>query len=604
MPKSGRRILFFVLLAVQGCAHTQEPSPGLWPFSAPKVSASEAPGCKAMMDQYCKSLYSPEARGNLQVKHGQSSVEILQGETPNQLSQVYYKYARAKLRRRKILPADFVSVLESSRYFGKLDEFLRRPPRESMSLSQRLRYDRIDSELGSSWSSALQETVLRRAAKKVPGFHKIPDSLITPELAVEKRRIRRQLITEISRGLWQEDRNWKKVEETFINLRGSFLHLIDRLDFPESLRQEWRQRILDVRLVLPGSLPAIADTECSATNNNAFYYTHLNVLTVCAGEFNSEDIVLTLSHEMAHALDLGRSVYLAKARSPLGSKISSLRESVCSQKSFSCEEWRNFKQGFSESLLTLRSFNPELPDFNRCLKKQWANRAPDDEEIARAAKNAITERFSRLANSDSFLRITKRELPFIDGKMRKNRNYLNPCSYYLWSQGEEPIDDELTTLLFFTAEHQCEGTGKPGAERMRDAIEMAKVMSLKLLNETLSMEGEFSGSSVLESEGLSSSPDERFADVIGSYATAEFLAEITDVEDRRNRLLASNSWQCSSPSLAARFPDESSVEKALVLDAHTDGELRRIETFSKPIRSAVACKKDFEFKECRLPFRY
>ncbi|MFW1406218.1 hypothetical protein ACEV85_23505, partial [Vibrio parahaemolyticus] len=62
---------------------------------------------------------------------------------------------------------------------------------------------------------------------------------------------------------------------------------------------------------------------------NAYYYRYLNVITVCAGDFNSEDIVLTLAHEMAHALDISRSFYLQKVNSELGVAQKEIRDQVC-----------------------------------------------------------------------------------------------------------------------------------------------------------------------------------------------------------------------------------------------------------------------------------
>jgi hypothetical protein len=128
-------------------------------------------------------------------------------------------------------------------------------------------------------------------------------------------------------------------------------------------------------------------------------------------------------------------------------------------------------------------------------------------------------------------------------------------------------------------------------------------MSIDVLRETLRIEGEFSNRSLMETEGYSSSPDERFADVIGSYAMAELLSELPFQWDRQNKFLASSSWQCVKPSLSSHFPEESAIEKEYIFDAHTEGDQRRKELFSEPIRKAIGCEKDFEFRECSLPFK-
>ena len=224
-----------------------------------------------------------------------------------------------------------------------------------------------------------------------------------------------------------------------------------------------------------------------------------------------------------------------------------------------------------------------------------------DEDIARFARTMTTDRISELASSDRFLRITKPELPTPNGKSLKNPNYLNPCSYYLWTQNEEPIDDELSTVMFFTAEYRC--SNLTGSARMKESIEVAKAMTDQTLRKTLQLEGEFSSRALLETEGFSSPPFERFADVIGSYAMAQLLSELPNPYDRQNRFLASSSWQCIEPSLASHFPEESSIEKEYIFDPHLEGDQRRKELFSSPIREVISCKKDFEFKECKLPFK-
>jgi hypothetical protein len=187
-----------------------------------------------------------------------------------------------------------------------------------------------------------------------------------------------------------------------------------------------------------------------------------------------------------------------------------------------------------------------------------------------------------------------------NGKQQKNPNYLNPCNYYMWSRGEEPIDDELTTLMYFTAEYRC--SELPPTARLKNSIDTAMAMSKQVLEKVLSIEGPYSGRQILETEGFASPNFERFADVIGSYAMADLLADIPSPRDRQNTFLASSSWQCIEPSLASHFPEESAIEKEYIFDAHAEGDQRRKELFTRPIREAISCKKDFDFKECELPF--
>lgn len=563
--------------------------------------SSEAPQCKFLLDSYCNYLYSPESLGNLEIKNTQSSMKVLQGETSNGFSQVFYQYSRAKIQNEKHLPRDFRRILQQHNYFSRLQVFLDRQVRATMSVQQRLDAERLDYELGSIWHSSINETILKRIIKKYPGYHQMPSKMVPIELSLEKRRLRRNLISEISQAIWRDNKKWKGVEQGFQRLQKNFLHVISKLDIPENVRADWTKRILEVRLVLPGSFPAISDEECSTTTSNAYYYTYLNVLTVCAGDFNSEDIIQTLAHEMGHALGIDRTQYLYQTESKFGQELGSFRSQICRPKVFSCEKWEDYKKNFSTQLTSLEGFQPDLPEFQSCLKRRATSKSLTPEVIQRFAKNIVSDRISGLASSDRFLRITKSQIPKRNGALQKNPNYLNPCSYYMWSMGEEPIDDELTTLMYFTAEYRC--SDKPSLERMKSAIEIAKSMSEKVLEKTLQIEGEYSARSALETEGYSSPNFERFADVIGSYAMADLLLEIPSAWERQNKFLASSSWQCREPSLATHFPEESAIEKEYIFEAHTEGDQRKKEIFTTPIRNAISCEKDFEFKECQIPFK-
>jgi hypothetical protein len=599
-----RRFLFAPLLILSSCS---SPRPAREPERLPTYSAEHnfgfqgQPQCKEMFDSYCHYLYSPEALGNLEIKRAQSTLQILQGETSNQFSQVFFRYAQAKLRNQGFLPRDFYQSLQGRNYFSKLKAFIDRRPRDEMNLSLRLQSEQLDYEIGSSWSAALNEIVIQRVEKKYPGFHRMPDKMVPLELSLEKRRTRRSLISEVSQAVWRDDKNWKKVETGFEKLKSSYVRMISKLDIPQGIQTDWINRIQQVRLVLPGSMPSISDEECSTTTINAYYYRYLNVITVCAGDFNSEDIIQTLAHEMGHAIGIDRTQYLFENQSEFGTGLRALRGQVCQPKQFSCSAWQTFKQSFDQKLTSLKTYQPELPEFQRCLKTRATANSLNDDAVSRIARIAVSDRMSELASADRFLRITKPRIPLRNGKLQKNPNYLNPCSYYLWSHGEEPIDDELTTLVFFTAEYRC-NAGEP-MDRLKQAIEISKDMSRKVIENTLRIEGEFSPNNQLEKEGFSSPPFERFADVLGSYAMAELMREIPDQWERRNKFLASSSWQCVEPSIASHFPEESNIERQYIFDEHSEGDERRKEIFTTPIRDVIGCQKDFEFKECSLPFK-
>ncbi len=597
-----RRFHFIVLIALCACTGSRPkvtkapPSDILPALSTPQGII----GCEKMMDDYCTFLYSPENLGNLQVPHLNESLKVLQGETENDFPQVYYRYAKAKLDNKETLPPDFKRALENYNYFGLLKRSLDRPSRRKMGLPERLEAERLDTTLDSEWAAAISETVFSRLAKTFPGVHQLSDREMPPEYEIEAKKIRRALISEISKALWHNDHNWKKVEDTFLKLKVIFTSMIDSLDLDESTKSSWKGRIASMKLALPGSVAAISDDECSTTTINAYYYRYLDVITVCAGDFNSEDILLTLAHEMSHALDVSRTVYLHKIQSALGVAQLDLRNHICqAETEFPCDQWQQFKDNFAERAQNLNVFRYDLPEFNHCLKRKQTNKKPSTEDLSRIAHTITVNRYSKLATNGYFLRIIKKKLPLRSGRLNPNPYYLDPCKYYLWSHSEEPPEEELSSLVYFTAEYRCSNPEDP--DRFRKAIEVSKAMTEKLLAAVLKLEGEFSSSDLMEREGFSSSPIERFADVLGSFAMSEFLQSAPHITDRRARFLAGSAWQCSEPSLTSKFPDESRVENEYSFTHHAEGLERRREILSEPMRVTLSCEKDFEFNECPIP---
>jgi hypothetical protein len=471
-----------------------------------------------------------------------------------------------------------------------------------MSLEERMSTEHLDYVLEGIWQSSLDQTVLFRMSNKYHGFHQIPNHLIPIEYEVEEKRIRRNLISEFSKVLWHDDANWKKVTEGFNDLKLSFMALFDKLDITPELRTEWIAKIQSIELLLPGSLPEISDEECSTTTINAYYYKYLNVLTVCAGDFNSEDIILTLAHEMSHALGIDRALYVYLQKSMLATSQKVIRNKVCSPKvEWSCDDWTEFKKQIPQRLSEIQNYQPSNVDFNRCLKKVTETKTLTNDDLERLASKISKNRIASFASTDILLRLIKDKLPLKNGKMQVNPNYMNPCSYYLWSKSEEPIDDEIYSLIYFAAEYKC-SSGEQSA-RLKNAIDMSDKMTTSVVRTRLKMEGEFSDRPEMISEGFSSSPIERFADVLGTYAVSEYLARFSKQWERRSKFLASTSWLCQEPSLESKYPVESQIVMLYSQDPHSQGDDRRMEIFSSPIRESLSCDKDFAFKECSLPFK-
>jgi hypothetical protein len=412
---------------------------------------------------------------------------------------------------------------------------------------------------------------------------------------------RKILLAQISSAIWKDHPNWKKVQTTFEALRQKTLLLIDTLPVEGDLRKEWKERIASVRLVLPGSLPEIVDRDCSTTMMNAYYYTPLNVITVCAGDFNSEEILPTLAHELSHALDNDRSLHLFFKNTRISRTLEEFNRNLCTSRpaALSCERWREFKSGLPGLISELGSYRPHLSELQRCLKKDRDTETPGVDAVRRIAMTTVRETIRELAAEDAFIRITQEKLPLNNGKRAENPSYMNPCLFLQTHWPDETLDSELSFLTAFAAEYRCSSEPDSGT-RLEQSIRATQFLFEGLIEGMIRSEGEFSERKSMIAEGYSSSPSERFADFFGSRLIASQLMDSPSLWDRRMTFLAGNSWQCPGPSLSQAFPKESSVLRRYLLNAHTDGQDRRKESFSAPLREVLGCEKDFEWTECSL----
>lgn len=563
--------------------------------------AEQKPSCLGMVRTFCQNLYRPENQGKMVLPLAPETLEIRKGKTANDFSQAYYEFALSEIHNREQLPKGFRERLVQRNYFRKLREYLSRKPARKMTLEDRIEILRLADEIDSIWSSAIQETVLKRMEKKYPGYSSLPEDLVPLELKHEANRIRAILISEIATAVWTDHPNWKKVEKQFEEVRRTFHDVIQRhLDLPKDVKRDWLKRLASVRLVLPGSDPEVDMYSCTKTEDNAYYYTHKNYLTVCAGDFNAEDIRQTLAHELAHSLDLDRSMTIHENESKLGVAIAALRKDSCTPKTYNCLDWQKFKENYVTNYADFDRFSLQVPELHACLKNRSTKSPIPEEYLQRVAREEVQDTVSVLAEQNTFLRIITPELPMPDGSFQKNPMYLNPCGYYLWDHQSHPFDEELSLLLFFTSEYRC-SPELPNDVRFKHAIEEATELQKTLVYSRVRREGEFSTRWRLNADGYAASPVERFADALASEVFADILHKIKSVEKRRALYLANVAWLCPRPSLQQMLPHEARIQTQFYNDAHSDDFQRQKELLPEVIRDAIVCQKDFDTAECPIP---
>lgn len=560
----------------------------------------DKPLCLNMVQDFCSTLFAPENQGSLKFKIADTDYHIRLGETENDFQEKDFEFLKAQLAAWNKLPREFRDNLDENGYRKKLERHLKRIARKEMTLKDRIATMRHEEQINAIWNQAFRETVLTTMEKSVPGFAKIKEDFMPLELKYESERKRRDLLARVAEALWKNHPNWLDVESKFAKVKSVYKFIIDKQeDLKPSIKQEWKSRVDAIGLVIPGSDPEVDMGYCFKNESNAYYFREQNYITVCAGDFNSEEIEQTLAHEIAHALDVGRSRYLYQVNSPVGSQLHDLKEMSCEKKPFSCEQWAQTKANFEGHLKHLTAFKPQLREFNQCLQEKEVERKMPDDYLARVSKEAVEGILGDLARRNVFLRIISPQLPLPNGTSQRNPMHMNPCGYYLWETQAQPFDEDVSLLLFFTAEYKC-SKQTDRAEKFKAAIETAKAMQTSLAKATIAMEGEFSGRFRLDRDGYASSPTERFADSLGQLVFARILSEEQDVRKRRARYLANNAWLCRKPSIQQLFPGEAKIQRSYYVEPHSETNQRQKELLSEEIREALQCKRDFDANQCRL----
>jgi hypothetical protein len=558
------------------------------------------PQCLNMVQDFCQTLFAPQNQGKLNFDMGDAKYKISLGETENDFQQEDYEFLRAKLLGWSRLPKEFRDVLSKFDFKPKLQRHLARAARQSMNLQRRMENMRDEEEIDSIWNLAFRQAVLAKMERAYPGFSAIKEDFLPLELKYEAERQRRVLLAKIAVALWADHENWHRVERKFEKVKKTFEEVVQANDqIPADIKNDWVARLESVKLIVPGSDPEVEMGNCFSNESNAYYFREKNVITVCAGDFNTEEIEQTLAHEMSHALDIGRSRYLFQLNSPFGKGLHELKEMSCSKKQFSCDNWAQTKEKFTTDAEDLKNFQPQLRDLNVCLQENSIDKKMPEDYVERVAREDVEGTLAHLARKNVFLRIISPEMPLPDGSKQRNPMHLNPCGYYLWDTEVQPLDDDVSLLLFFAAEYRC-SRENDRAEKFKQAIETAKRLQEVSTKAAVRMEGEFSDRYRLDRDGYASSPTERFADKLGQMVFAKLLSEDPDVRRRRARYLANNAWLCRKPSIQQLFPGEAKIQRSYYVEPHSETGQRQKELLSPEIRKSLECKQDFELHQCGI----
>jgi hypothetical protein len=567
------------------------------PNSTKGCSTDSQVDCLDLYENFCKKLYAPGNEGNISLRAGDKQWDIQLGKTKTGLDNSFVALAKAKIFARESLPADFRKYLEKEGYFQKLQKYLNGKAKSEESLEEQNEDALLASALSSIWNNSITAAARERTDKIHPGYHSL--TYIPPTWDKDATKISDELTAEIHGDIWKNNPKWKEIENSFALVKAEYLKMLrENTKLTPEVKKDWIARISTVALSLPGADPKDQGDDadaCATTENNAFYSPSTHSLTVCAGDFNSMDQLLTMGHEISHSLDPGTTALLQQLGSDLGKGLQAVQKQLCDSTSPACPSaWTALKSQFNTDLANFPLPIVQNEAFLSCLKSQEASDPINPETIKDSAKSDATEKFSDNADSHFFLDLSIPELTLNDGRSYPNPGYLKPYCDVQDRHFRLTASSDLGTI--FAAEYACGDSQKPQADRLSAAMASAKDYYQQITEKAIPLGGKFSTNEEMVNAGFAENVKERFADSMGLRVSARIIKsqKYPSIEQKRDEFLSAAADMCDPPSDETKYPAEATVEKAYSTEPHSLNSARRHEYLIQPIREAIDCKLDDE----------
>jgi hypothetical protein len=551
-----------------------------------------------MVENYCRDLYSKEHRGNYMLELSKEQLKIQMGPDEKGFPRNVRRILERRLETRKNLPADLQKNLEAVGYFEKLEKYLNTATLEPKNLRTQMQFAKDSEKIAEPWVEAFEKTYLSRVVAKYPKF--LDQEEATPEEYFYQDKMNEELGDQLVGTAWATSPEWKKVKSQYAEIVDEFVnYLKENKDLSADVKKAWLAKIRSVKLVLPDVRDGSA---CGSSEENAFYNGLENTFTVCVGLLTSlDDFRSIISHELAHALGPNFQNLDQQKSTKLFKTILALKKEICENaplgkcpKNFAGISTAEKRQKLISEIKAPKGA-PE--SFYDCIRYKSLK---DSTNTERKGYAEIIDRstLATWSDEDVFLSLTKPTVPTDDGKEKPNFMYQNPCGKQAVKASETHL---LDTGVFFTASYLCSDK-KDEIERLSEAQEQTSAFTVEVSEKIMDVEGRNSEYSSMLLGAHSEIVRERFADAVSSGVYARWLKKHhpTNIEDRRQQLLASISYICSPLSLRELHPREAQWQKVFSYEPHSANRERRLEFLKPELRDVLACTKDHDRKDCVL----
>lgn len=560
--------------------------------------SQEAPkeNCEQIVENFCDALWAPEHLGNYDLKLGSTIQKIRLGRTKNDIDHRLYSFFETLRKRRTSLPKDIRQALDRNGFFQTLDRYLKRKPRSKVTLS-----DLSKEEWTRNPSSRLEEIMVEvaqiRTEKTYPGFIRLANRETSSELKYQWKINLDLAWSELFVSIWSKDERWLGIKTVFNELRNEYESWIrETPHFTENQKNQFLSSLGKLQLKIPGESPTRANVSdghyCGLNERNAYYSVSRHEITVCAGNFMDKLALLTLAHEMGHAIGIQRRMLEYFFSTSYGEMLVSLWNRSQKGEHFTCSDWEKYKTDFIGSVAAIKPYVYEDAAHLEKFVRNPIDSMPDDAGFDRTADRLTKSVVRYEVNSSSIEGLLKKEEILPTGVKKPNFKYLKPPLNTTWPNPLNSLDSVYWQFeLFFAESYSCQIEKKASETvALKNAIEESKALALLSMRMLLEVPGRYSYLQSARDEGFARDIEEDVADSYASTAVARYLSRFEKTEERRALFLSSVSGHCTEPSFLQRYPDEALVLRSYSNQPHSVGLDRRKKFLTPEIRAALVCE--------------
>lgn len=564
------RVAFLLTLFLRISAHASETS------------------CIELSDNYCQQLYSEKNQGILE--------NINLGRTKNDIKYSKYYFLKAVIKSIGKQSKDVQQALARNQIPKKLNNYINRKSRSELTTNDIFK-DEWSNDLIEEIRTAFKQVAVNRTEKLIPGYirHLVKDT--NPESDLQYYRQLDLIWADFFQNVWKEDPAWKEVEKKFEIVRKEYLDWnAEDKTISNELRQFRNDQLNSLSLVIPGSVKNRAydaSFRCGIDEDNAFYNSSRHQLTICAGAFVGNEPILTIGHEVGHAISNGRRIYKYIEASPFGKKFVELWNNLQKGNHLSCTDWESLKKGIEKDLIEMPSYNFDDKLFLSQFLSKELRAIPKDPELRRITDRSSKRTLNDEIRSNIISRILKKTTVLESGRSVQNNAYLNPEALTRWPILPISLFSPSAHFdHFFTEEYNCRLNEKKISETK--ALEESLVEARRLVGISWKMLLTVSGPFSMFRDAI----DEEFAqdieeDVVDSYAStvvARIIKKIELVEERRSQFLKATASYCDPISFRQLYPAETNVMHKFTNALHSIGQDRRRKLLTDDLKPLLQCK--------------